>query len=279
MSKIIRLTQEHLQEIYKEFSEQIQSAKLTDGKISYTKSLGTIDRKATLIFTELAWVKMQTLVREFDKEVAWHGIAKRGDDPEKDEYIVSDIMVYPQEVTASTVNTDQEKYTEWLYKFDDDTFNNIRFQGHSHVNMSTSPSGVDITHQTEILSMLSNDMFYIFVIWNKKGDKTIKIYDMQKNVLFETSDVTVKIGIDNDMDEFLKEAKGMVKDKPIKSFSTSKTSSYFGGDYPYGGYYSSLYDEPYGSQYYQSNKKGSDNSKNNTNVGSLKKAKKGKRKK
>ena len=35
----------------------------------------------------------------------------------------------PQEVTVSTVNTDQAAYTEWLYGLDDDTFNKIRMQG------------------------------------------------------------------------------------------------------------------------------------------------------
>lgn len=191
MSKIIKMTPENIAELRKDFEEALRGMKLSDGKISFTRTFGTIQRKATLQFTEIAWLKMQTLVREFDKEVAWHGIAKRGDEDGKDSYIISDILVYPQEVTGATVNTDQEKYQMWLMGHDDEVFNSIRMQGHSHVNMGTSPSSVDTSLYDRILEQLDDDMFYIFLIWNKRGDKTIKIYDLAKNVLFETSDITV----------------------------------------------------------------------------------------
>ena len=78
---------------------------------------------------------------------------------EKDTYLISDILVYPQEVTGSTVTTDQNEYEMWLMKQEDDVFNNIRMQGHSHVNMSTSPSSVDLNLYDGILSQLDSDMF------------------------------------------------------------------------------------------------------------------------
>lgn len=214
MSKIIKLTDSMIEDLCKDFRDSLTSSKMSDGKVTYTKSFQNYDEKATLCFTETAWIKMATLVSEFDKEVAWHGVAKRGDDKSKNEYIVSDIMVYPQEVTGSTVNTDQTKYQNWLYSFDDDTFNNIRFQGHSHVNMGTTPSAVDLTHQNSILEQLNDDMFYIFIIINKKHDKTIKIYDLAKNMLFETKDVTIQF-IDDGLGlrEFISEAKSMVTEK------------------------------------------------------------------
>lgn len=214
MSKIIKMTQENIAELRRDFEEALKGIKLSDGKINFTKTFGTIQRKATLQFTEIAWLKMQTLVREFDKEVAWHGIAKRGDEEGKDSYIISDILVYPQEVTGATVNTDQEKYQTWLMNHEDEVFNNIRMQGHSHVNMGTSPSGVDTSLYDRILEQLEDDMFYIFLIWNKRGDKTIKIYDLAKNVLFETSDVTVEVLDDGTgIEHFLRNAKEMVQDK------------------------------------------------------------------
>ena len=214
MAKIIKLTPDYIDEVRKAFEEALSSTKLSDGKINFTKTFGSIKREATVFFTELAWLKMQTLIREFDKEVAWHGIAKRGDDAEKDEYYITDILVYPQEVTGATVNTDQEKYQMWLMGHDDEVFNNIRMQGHSHVNMGTTPSSVDTSLYDRILDQLDDDMFYIFMIYNKKGEKTIKIYDLAKNVLFETSDCTVKVLDDGTgIEKFLKDAKEMVKDK------------------------------------------------------------------
>jgi len=232
MAKIIKLTPDYIDEVRKAFEEALSSTKLSDGKINFTKTFGSIKREATVFFTELAWLKMQTLIREFDKEVAWHGIAKRGDDAEKDEYYITDILVYPQEVTGATVNTDQEKYQMWLMGHDDEVFNNIRMQGHSHVNMGTTPSSVDTSLYDRILDQLDDDMFYIFMIYNKKGEKTIKIYDLAKNVLFETSDCTVKVLDDGTgIEKFLKDAKEMVKDK-VYTPATSYGKGYNG----YSGY-------------------------------------------
>lgn len=225
MSRALRVTEEHLKNMFKEFANYLKTASTPDGKIEFIRTIGTLDRKAELRFSEVAWLKMQSLIREFDKEVAWHGTAWRDEDESKDVYHIGDILVYPQEVSGATVNTDQEKYQSWLYDLDDEEFNNIRMQGHSHVNMSTSPSSVDLTHQASILEQLEEDMFYIFLIWNKKGERNIKIYDMKKNILFESSDVTVTV--ENNIfgiEHFMQEAKELVK---TKSYASA------GSQYPY----------------------------------------------
>ena len=233
MAKLIKIGPECLEEVRKEFEESLKNLKLSDGKISFTKTLGTIQSRADLNFTDIAWQKMQALVREFDKEVAWHGIAFRDEDPDKNAYTITDIIVYPQEVTGATVTTDQTKYQTWLMDHDDDVFNNIRMQGHSHVNMSVSPSGVDTSLYDRILNQLDDTMFYIFLIWNKKGEKTVKIYDLAKNILFETSDVDVHIlGNGFDMNAFLTDAREKVQTKPV----TVTQGNYGGGWGGRGGY-------------------------------------------
>lgn len=259
MSKIIKMTSQNLDELRKDFEEALKGVKLSDGKINFTKTFGNIQRKATLYFTELAYLKMLTLVREFDKEVAWHGIAKRHD-TEEDAYVISDILVYPQEVTGATVNTDQEKYQMWLMSHEDDVFNNIRMQGHSHVNMGTTPSTVDTSLYERLLDQLDDTMFYIFLIWNKRNEKTIKIYDLAKNVLFETADVTVSLIEDGTgMEKFLSIAKEMVQDKKY----TPTTPATHGKPYGYGGYYGT-----YGSQQstYGGTQKKEETSKTQTQV-------------
>lgn len=192
MAKLIKLTPEIIKEVRREFDSYLKN-KISDGRISFQKTVSSVQRKATVYFTELAYRKFQALVRDFDNEVAWHGIAYRGKDESKDEYYITDILVYPQEVTGATVTTDQNKYQTWLMNHDDETFNNIRMQGHSHVNMSVTPSGVDETLYESILAQLDDTMFYIFMIWNKKNDKTCKIYDLAKNILFDTTDCEIKI--------------------------------------------------------------------------------------
>lgn len=225
MSKHIKLTPEDIEAYVQEFKSDLTKSKWADGKVNFSKTLGTISRKATVRFTEGAWLKMQTLIREFDKEVAWHGTAFRGDDTSKDEYYITDILVYPQKVTGASVEMDTEEYAKWIEEnIEDERFFDIRMQGHSHVNMGVSPSSVDLTHQEAILDQLSDGLFYIFMIWNKKGDGNIKIYDLAKNVLFEKDDIEVEVMDDGyGLDAFIKDAKNMVKDRVyVGGYQSSK---------------------------------------------------------
>ncbi len=223
MSRLIKMTPEYMEECRSDFEKALQLAKLSDGKLNFTKTFSSGDRKAKIFFTPPAWAKMVILINEFDKEVAWHGVAHRLGEAEGEEtptgpeceYIITDILVYPQEVSASTVEMDTEKYATWLMEnIEDERFNAIRMQGHSHVRMAPTPSSVDLNHQEEILQMLGDNDFYIFMIWNKSFASNIKVYDMKENTLFENSDVTVKI-LDEvgDLKEFLTTAKAMVKDR------------------------------------------------------------------
>ena len=157
MSKPIKMTEQYMNECRADFEKALLLTKLADGKLNFTKVFSIADNKATVYFTGEAWAKMVMLLKEFDKEVAWHGVAHRGEDDSRNEYIISDIMVYPQTVTGASVEMDTEKYAMWLMENADDArFDNIHMQGHSHVNMPTSPSSVDLNHQEEILNMLVN---------------------------------------------------------------------------------------------------------------------------
>lgn len=215
MSKPIKLTDELISAITAEFVETVKKAKMSDGKVNYTKNFKWEgDEKAQIVFSAVAYAKMVMLIQGFETEVAWHGVVFR-DEKEPNRFYITDIMVYPQIVTGGTANTEQIPYQNWLYAHDDEVFNNIRMQGHSHVNYSTNPSSVDIVHQEKILSQIDDDMFYIFMIWNKKFEKTIKIYDLANNTLYETGDVEIYIGDEGcDLNAFVKASKELVKIQP-----------------------------------------------------------------
>lgn len=232
MSRPIKLTPEYMEECRADFEKALQLTKLADGKINFTKTFSNSNRKAVVYFTPAAWAKMVILINEFEKEVAWHGVAHRVGEAEgevasdngRSEYIITDILVYPQTVSAATVEMDTEKYAEWLMgNIEDERFNGIRMQGHSHVRMAPSPSSVDLNHQEEILNMLGDDDFYIFMIWNKSFSKNCKVYDMRENTLFENGDVFVSL-LDEvgSLDEFLKDAKDMVKDR-VYSYQSQRS--------------------------------------------------------
>ena len=176
----------------------------------------------TLWLTQTAYRKTLALVMGFSDEVGWHGTVTRTKD---DEFIIEDTFVYPQEVTGSTVNTDQNIYTEWLYSLDDDTFNKLRMQSHSHVNMGVSPSGVDNKHRQQILDQLESDMFYVFMVWNKALSVHTLVYDMAANVLYEDDDVEIKLLGDEDMNEFLADAMEKVQKSGTKKNITREQLS------------------------------------------------------
>ena len=235
MSKLIRMTPEYIEQCKEQFAQAIQNAKLADGKINFTKTFSTDGQQKTILFfSPEAYVKMLMLLSQFDKEVAWHGVAERRDD----DYIITDIMVYPQTVSGTTVDMDTEKYAQWLADNDEDErFYNIHMQGHSHVNMSTFASAVDLTHQEEILAQLDDDNFYIFMIYNKKLERNIKIYDMRKNVLYENADIETMIDTGAvSFEQFMKDAKEMVKER---TYSTG--TGYRGGYNGYNGYNAQQY--------------------------------------
>lgn len=234
MSRLIKMTPECRDECRAEFEKALSLAKLSDGKLNYTKVFSGGDQKAVVYFAATAWAKMVLLIKDFDKEVAWHGVAHRMGEVEGEippnagarEYVITDIVVYPQTVSSATVEMDTEKYAKWLMENDDDErFNHLFMQGHSHVNMPPTPSSVDLNHQEGILEMLGEHDFYIFMIWNKSFASNIKIYDMDVNTLYESGDVTVKLlDEDDSLDEFLKDAKSMVEDR-VYSYQSCGTAT------------------------------------------------------
>ena len=146
--------------------------------------------KATVVFKTLAYLKTMLYVRDTTTEIAWHGTVTKGDN---DTYTVHDVFLYPQKLSAATVNTDQEAYNRWITELPDDTFNKMRLQGHSHVNFGASPSGVDTAYYNDILKVLNKNDFYIFMIINKSGTMYFEIYDLEKNIIYENKDAIVEI--------------------------------------------------------------------------------------
>lgn len=188
----IKLNENDKQNLLKNFEDYLNNTKFTNNKLQYTADIltdTTQKSKAQLIFSPTAYLKMMLYVRDTDSEIAWHGTVTKLDNA----YYIEDVMLYPQIISSATVNTDQEKYQNWLIALDDDTANKLRFQGHSHVNFNTNPSSTDLNYYEDILKTLPPNDFYIFMIMNKRGEMTFLIYDLQENLIYETADILVSI--------------------------------------------------------------------------------------
>lgn len=272
MSKKLYIPEDELQRVWENFKKEITFSRSQDGKFKFEVDPGSDKEKANLIFSPIAYCKMFSLVDEYSTEIEWHGIVSRTNDTS---FYVRDILLFPHTVASATVISDQKEYEEWLNNLDDDTFNALRFHGHSHVDMAVSPSSVDMNYRASILKNFGNptpddDYFYIFMIVNKSRKFSAQIYDLTNNKLYDTNEIDIDINIDDDntIKTFIAEAKKLAKQQTY----TYPTSGYYGG---YKGYqqeinthslnthkpsknqknndeedYESIYDEVYGRERY-----------------------------
>ena len=242
MAKKIFVNDEDIEKVISSFEKQkenliesLRKSKMQDDssrkfniEFSFTEK---DDRRAELFISPKAWVKMFHLICTFKSEVEWHGTVRR---LSPSSFLIEDILIFPHEVTSTTVTSDPIKYAEWLDSLDDETFNALRFHGHSHVNMGVSLSGTDMEYRRKMLANLgtpseNRDIFYIFLILNKSCDVSGQIYDLTNNALYDTDDITIDTITDDDcyLSDFASEVKHTV---------TERTYSYQTG-YGYGGGY------------------------------------------
>lgn len=197
MARPMRRTSEMRDAIIQDFIKHLDSTKTSDGKLSYSKTLSyPAGKEATIIYSEKAWFKTIMLVETQKLEVGWYGICRRAEDDDTTFYI-DDILVYPQAVTGATINPDDVKFAAWEDSLDDETFNNLRFHGHSHVNMGVFSSGTDEDFRMRRLSQLEENEFFVFQVFNKRGEIHSAIYDSRNNIFYENKDITTLVVCDD----------------------------------------------------------------------------------
>lgn len=175
---------------------------------------------ARLYISSAAFNKMASLVANFSTEVGWHGLARRVG---KFAYEVYDVVVYPQEVTGVNVVPDEGQYGLWLMSQPDEIFQNIRMQGHSHVNMSCYPSSTDRGTYAKLLADLPADSFYVFLIMNKRGESWAQIYDKASQTVFTNEKVRRRVIY---YDPIVEEAERLVREREFV-FEESKQNGGF----------------------------------------------------
>lgn len=199
--KQIKLDNETKTALISKFTEFLNNNKFTEDKLTFTNDISLTTEntvRPTIYISGTACLKMMLYIRDTDTEIAWHGTVEK--DEERCAYIIKDVFLYPQKLSSATVETDQEKYNAWLENIPDEQFNNMRFQGHSHVNFPANPSGVDLKYYEDILQTLPPDDYYIFMIMNKSGDSTFLIYDLAKNLIYENRDIDVQVYTEDTVD-------------------------------------------------------------------------------
>ena len=172
-----------------------------------------MSHKLRIYYTEMAYRKTLAIVHGFETEVAWHMMVY----PYMDGYKVHDIEVYPQKASAGYVEVDLNKWALWrndLANRNAPFEQNMFGQGHSHVNMETFVSGTDRNSQNGEIAMKKNG-FYLFQIWNKKGDINTIFYDVNRKTVYNRDDIDliVEYPEDETVEEFVERTAELVEKK------------------------------------------------------------------
>lgn len=132
---------------------------------------------------DVALQKMKIYVDECPDEIGWLGVASR----EGSLVTIRDVILFDQDVHATTTEITPEglsQFAEELVKEEGgvELWNNIKVWGHSHVNMSTSPSGQDDS-QMEVFEDSGHEWF-VRIIANKKGELVADFYDFETGICY-----------------------------------------------------------------------------------------------
>ena len=135
--KRISIPENIVSTLVEQFKEELKNLKTNQDSISFERKFKDIlsineDEvdKPIIYFSSDAWIKMNTLVQSSNLELAWQAtVEKRKFKDKEDEdaffYYIDQVYVYPQEVTATFVATDEVKYSEWSLQLPDETFNKL----------------------------------------------------------------------------------------------------------------------------------------------------------
>lgn len=226
MAQKLNLTDKDKHAILQAFQSTLKNA-IAGKRISFNYDVGTItvpkEQYPTIKFTNIAYLKIKALVDQAPGEVGWLGTVTK----KNKVYTIEDILLYPQTVTSSTVDVNEKHYLEWSLK---QNINKLRFQAHSHVNFSTSPSGVDNTLYEKYLQQLDENDFFIFMIFNKKNEFSCILYDKQTNLQYGTKEINYVFGNIPDYTNWAKKQLNEYCTKPVTKVYpvnyTPSTSSY-----------------------------------------------------
>ena len=190
----------YTEELKEQYAQQCAAKAYQDALISMNNKLACLNKDNDLpipdgviapevIISDVAMAKATALVQQCSQEIAWHGIVIA--DREKGVYYIKDVVVPPQHVTGTSVNSDLSEWAVWASQFDNETYNNIRCHMHSHVNMNVFSSGTDDDYQKDVVLKDGNLDYYIFLIFNKKGELFARFYDVEHNVMFDNKEFAV----------------------------------------------------------------------------------------
>lgn len=190
--------------------------------VSYVRAM------PTTYFSLEAMEKMRIIVDACPEEVSWLGTV----DAVEGDFMVTDIFLLEQEVGPAHTEMSTsglEKLTLQLLQLPNgaELVNKLKFWGHSHVNMGTTPSSTD--RETVDLWEKNGHDFMIRAIVNKSPRMQLSVFDFKLSLCFNDSPWEV---LAEENPELQKSVLDEMKEK-VKPPETSYGGGYTNPSYPH----------------------------------------------
>lgn len=185
-------------------------------------------KEPTIYITPNAYLKMRKLVDATSSEIGWYGTVSEYPGLER-VYLIDDIIVYPQTVTGATCEQDESKMFDFEMSLTTEQVNKKRFQGHSHVNMGVTPSGVDEAFYQDLLTQVTD--YFIIAITNKRNEYTVRFYDIENNILYSNIPILLLLEDGSDLNLWYTEVIRNLQDKKIELPKPTESKFKFASDY------------------------------------------------
>lgn len=174
-----------------------------------------------LYYTDKVADEINYLVDKCKQEVGWLGLMEQIEDTNA--YLVTEIFVPEQKVHGAETDILPEALLELhngLEEAGKDP-NQLRYWGHSHVNMSTGPSGQDIKQVMEYRD--GGIEFFVMAIYNKKGENNVEFFDFDSGLRHQGIwNGRIRAGLDEEEKKSLDE----VIQSNVKSFHSGYVNNY-----------------------------------------------------
>lgn len=197
------------------------------------KTVTFLDNRYELYVLPEARQKMEMYCDLSDGEIGWLAFVEKFDNVG---FLITDCVLLKQEVHSATTEIDPTALLEFWDKTPPEKQSQIKLWGHSHVNMSPTPSGQD---DSQMEYFKDGNPWFIRLITNKKREYHIDIYDYEHGLKIHMDQADL-LTYNPEASELRKKIEAEIKEKVTqKTYATSSskeptpTKKY---DYGYGSY-------------------------------------------
>ena len=136
-----------------------------------------------VFYTDSAWETIRYLVDSVSTEVGWLGLVETGTNDKGviTSLTITNIYIPKQKVHGAETDIAAETLCDLAVELEESgkESEKLIYWGHSHVNMSVSPSGQDEAQVEEFLD--NGCKLFIRGIYNKQGHSKVDVYDVDNN--------------------------------------------------------------------------------------------------